>query len=187
MTDLKIIQLCKERNPLGQKKLVHQYSPMLMAHAFRYTLSRDDSKDVLQDTFIQIFEKIDLYDPSKGAILPWLKSICVNQALMHLRKKKSIKTNREKYTIHQGENLDCRIVNTSMETEDLYKMVLMLPEQQRLVFNLSAMEGYSHREIAEKLEITESHSRTVLTRARTQLKQIFENRNSHKIRYYERS
>lgn len=167
--------------------MVHQYSEVLMALAFRYMLSRNDSKDVLQDTFIQVFEKIDSYDSSKGALLPWLKAICINTALIHLRKKKSIKTNREKYTIHQSDNVDCRIVNTSMEAEDLYKMVLLLPDQQRLIFNLSAIEGYSHKEIAKKLEITESHSRTVLSRARTQLKQIFEKRNSYKIRYYERS
>ena len=158
-----------------------------MAHAFRYTLSRDDSKDVLQNTFIKVFDKIDLYDATKGALLPWLKLICVNEALMYLRKKKSIHSNREKYTVFQNQSLDCRIVNTNLEASDLYKMVLMLPQQQRLVFNLSAIEGYSHKEISRQLEITESHSRTVLTRARTQLKQIFEKRNSHKISYYERS
>ena len=187
MTDLKIIQLCKEKNPLGQKELVHQYSNVLMAQAYRYTLSKEDAKDVLQETFIQVFDKINMYDASKGTLLPWLKAICVNKALMHLRKKKSIHTNREKYTIHQDGRSDYQLVNTSLETSDLYKMVLMLPEQQRLVFNLSAIEGYAHKEIAKELEITESHSRTVLTRARIQLKQIFEKRNTHKISYYERS
>jgi DNA-directed RNA polymerase specialized sigma24 family protein len=72
LKEKEIIQFCKERNPLGQRALVYQYSKVLMGLAYRYTLSKESSKDILQDTFIHVFQKIDLYSAEKGAFLPWL-------------------------------------------------------------------------------------------------------------------
>jgi len=151
-----------------------------MGLIFRYNLSIDDSKDVLQDCFIQVFRKIEIYEPSKGKFKPWIKSIAIKIALMHLRKKRSLFNNNEAYSNHIERNTNYQLVDTSLEQQELYAMVLMLPEQQRIVFNLFAIEGFSHKEISQKLKIAESYSRTILTRARTTLKQVFKKKMSVK-------
>ncbi len=184
MKEKEIIALCKERNPLGQRALVYQYSKILMGLAYRYTLSKESSKDILQDTFIHVFQKIDLYNAKKGAFLPWLKSVAIRMILMHMRKEKALLENQRKYVAHQERQSSYKLIDSNIVAKDLYKMVLRLPDLERLIFNMHAIEGYSHKEIAKEMDITASYSRTILTRARKSLQKLLAEGNFLKKSIY---
>lgn len=183
MTEQEIILLCKKNDPRGQKELVYQHSQMLMGLAFRYTKSMDDSKDLVQDTFIHVFKNIKKYDVAKGNFLPWMKTVAVNIILMHLRKNRNLKLNKEGYQNYNDAQSSYKLINTNLEEQELFELILKLPDLNRLVFNLYAIEGYSHKEIARKLNIKESYSRTILTRARVQLKELYYSKNNIKLVY----
>jgi RNA polymerase sigma factor (sigma-70 family) len=186
LKEKEIIQFCKERNPLGQRALVYQYSKVLMGLAYRYTLSKESSKDILQDTFIHVFQKIDLYSAEKGAFLPWLKSVAIRMILMHMRKEKALLENQQKYVAHQERHSSYELIDSNIVAKDLYKMVLRLPDLERLIFNMHAIEGYAHKEIAIAMGITESYSRTILTRARKSLQKLLSEGNFLKKGTYDR-
>lgn len=187
MTEREIIKYCKERHPKGQKALVYQYSEVLMGLAYRYTASYDTAKDLVQDTFIRVFEKIDVYDAERGDFSSWLKSIAIHIILMHLRKEKRLFENQQKYANHIQRHLHHELIDTDMETKELHRILLQLPDRQRVVFNLYAIEGYSHKEIATRLDITESYSRTIATRARKVLQQLLKEGDFHKANTYGKS
>lgn len=130
----------------------------------RYAVDEDAAKDILQETYIKIFKH---YDPAnfeaEALMLAWMKRVCINEALGYLRKKK----NWDKLQIA----FHSQTYNQSYEFEnkELYTILLELPAKQRLCFSLFAIDGYSHKEISQQLDVSESHSRTLLTRARQQL------------------
>ena len=136
----------------------------LFAIAIRYVLYEDSAKDVLQEAYIKIYKNLDSasFDSDK-LVLAWMKKICVNESLMHIRKK----GNWDKLQISLAPKTT--LITTSIEKKESLSILLSLPMQQRICFSLFALEGYSHKEISQQLNIKESHSRTLVTRARKQL------------------
>jgi len=136
----------------------------------RYVRDHDDAKDVLSDAFIKIFQNIGgLKYMMEGGLEAWLRKIVINQSLIFLRKRKLLK-------LHDlGEHhhlVSPDLADIDLDAKDLYASILELPVGYRTIFNLFAVEGYSHKEIAEKLGITESASRSQMTRARSNLQAI---------------
>ncbi|MFT5261843.1 MAG: RNA polymerase sigma factor (sigma-70 family) [Polaribacter sp.] len=103
-----------------------------------------------------------------------------------MRKEKALLENQQKYVAHQERHSSYELIDSNIVAKDLYKMVLRLPDLERLIFNMHAIEGYAHKEIAIAMGITESYSRTILTRARKSLQKLLSEGNFLKKGTYDR-
>lgn len=163
-----IIKGCKKNNPSAQRALVEDQGDRLYAICIRYIGDKVKAKDALQDCFIRIFKYINKYDPTKGDFEKWLNVLTVRQCFRQLEKKK----------LNLVE-IDAIVQNTlatqpkaieTMSADEILKLVAGLPEGYRQIFNLYAIEGYSHKEISELLGLKESSSRSKLSRAKEMLR-----------------
>lgn len=144
---------------------------MLKGVCFRYASNNDEAEDLLQDTFIKAFNKLNSFS-GKGALGGWLRKIAVNTALESLRKNK-IKTVNSEFAEHELNQIsedDHALEN--LELEDLVKKIQNLSIGYRSVFNLYAIEGYTHKEIAELLNISAGTSKSQFSRARLLLQKM---------------
>lgn len=162
--DQHLIDSCKRGDRASQKVLYDSLAPKMFSICIRYIGDRTAAQDVLQDGFVTLFSKLDSFK-GEGSFEGWARRIFVTTALMELRKKDALKMSEElevvrgvkAETVGQVENISYR---------ELMSLVTSLPPGFRTVFNLYAIEGYSHKEISQMLEITETTSRTQLRRAR---------------------
>ena len=167
---IKLLQGCKNLDRKAQREMVNHLSPFLYAICRRYTNTHEDAKDLLQESLILIFNNIEKCQSKEE--LPfksWCRRIAINTALAKKRKK-----NLETEIMEESKCLDAVLPNiySRLNVEDILQLLHYLPENQRLAFNLAIIDGYSHREISELLNIKESSSRTFLTRARHSLQQL---------------
>lgn len=161
----------KNENAGVQKQVYYQHCDRLMAIALRYLGSVADAEEILQDTFVRIFEKIGDFDSERGSFEAWSARIAINFALMQLRKKK-----RFQYEEADLEKVAGSVSNSALsnlETEDIQSKIDSLDEKYSVIFKLKGIEGYSHQEIADLLGIKTDASKTIFSRARKQLKTIF--------------
>ena len=161
-----LIQNCKKNDTKAQSDIYKLFSGKLFALCLKYSRNHVEAEDNLQDAFMTIFEKISQYK-YKGSFEGWLKKITVNTALQRYRSKGV-------FNIVNEDNIE----ETTLETEDnddididfLLLIIQELPDRYRLVFNLYALDGYSHKEIAKILDITTGTTKSNLARARQILK-----------------
>jgi len=167
-TETDIIKGCLKGDRNAQKHLYDQYSGKFLAISRRYIKDRDLAEDVMIEGFMKIFEKLDQYE-GKGSFEGWMKRVIVTQALLTLRKnqKLSMEINIE----HQLETGLPQYEFVDMEVNELMEMIRELPVGYKTVFNLYAIEGYTHAEISDLLGISENTSKSQLSRARALLKQ----------------
>lgn len=172
MSEAELIKQCIAGKPLAQKQLYEQYSRKMMGVCMRYAGNYDEAKDVLQDGFIKLFEKLSTYSGT-GSFEGWMRRIFVNTALDAYRKNKQERALLDIDDV--GYYLSVKeLVTDEMAAEDLMKILQTIPTGYRAVFNMFAIEGYSHKEIGEMLGITESTSKSQYSRARDFLKNILE-------------
>ena len=162
--DQHLIDSCKRGDRASQKVLYDSLAPKMFSICIRYIGDRTAAQDVLQDGFITLFSKLDSFK-GEGSFEGWARRIFVTTALMELRKKDALKMSEELEVVRgvKAETVG-RVENISYR--ELMSLVTSLPPGFRTVFNLYAIEGYSHKEISQMLEITETTSRTQLRRAR---------------------
>lgn len=164
-----LIRACVNQEKWAQKAVYEQYYGSMMGVCLRYTSNSEDALDVLHDGFIKVFANISKYKP--GTSLPgWIRRIMINTSIDHYRKN----AKRQTEDIEEARNLtshDIDAISRCSEQEILDAIQLLSPAY-RMVFNLYAIEGYAHKEVAELLQITESTSRSNLVKARTKLKNI---------------
>ncbi len=161
------IKQLKKNNKLAQQHVYQQYSEQLFRSAYRYLQQVEDSEDVLIESFNKIFSQISTFEyRGDGSLLKWMKTIVINESLMFLRKKKEILVSEMKL---QTEELN--LAEENFFHEDIYKVIDKMPTGYRTVFNLFVIEGYSHHEIAEKLQISRNTSKSQLNKARKFLQQ----------------
>ena len=146
----------------------------------RYTKDIADAKDVLQNAYIKIFKHLKTFDKAKGNIDSWLTKIVINEALMLMRKKQNVLIKSEMLE-SRHEELSNPEVLSRLHAEDLMKVMKQLPDGYRIIFNMNVIEGYSHKEIAIKLNITESTSRSQLTRAKYMLRELLSNQKKAEL------
>lgn len=141
-----------------------------MAVCLRYMGNREDAEDVLQESFITLFNKLDSYQ-GIGSFEGWARKIFVNTALMHLRKTDALGLSDD---IDQARTLFTEEATPlqKMGYKELMRMIESLPADARTVFNMYVVEGYSHKEIAQELGCTEATSRSKLQRARLRLQEM---------------
>lgn len=168
MTERTIIKGCQNRESPYQRELVNRYSPMLMTVARRYVRDEASAKDVLQDALIRIFGAIDRYKPT-GSFEAWMRRIVITTSLQALDRSWY---RRELPGLESTMDLQVAPeVYAHFGAEELLKLISGLPDGFRQIFNMYIIEGYRHAEIAAMLGITESTSRSQLTRARKLLQQ----------------
>lgn len=165
-----IVNGCLKGNAQCQRALVNRTSASLYSVCLRYMANEAKAKDVLQETFIRVFKSIKNFDTDKGTLNGWMRKIAVNQCLKAIEKDK-IRFSPLSVEYDNIVSMEPSALH-NMEADDLMKVVQTLPDGYRQVFNLSVIEGYSHKEIAEKLSIQEVSSRSNLSRA----KQILRNK-----------
>lgn len=173
MEEQELILGCIAARPKAQKALFDIYAPKLYGVCLRYMKDQMRAQDTLQDTFVKIFAHISNYK-SEGAFEGWLKKIAVNTCLDQLRKDKKMLADVALDDISHKLSVESFNAEKLM-ADDLLKLIQALPDGYRTVFNLFAIEGYSHQEIAAQLGVSESTSKTQYLRARAYLKDRIEN------------
>ncbi|MFT5858273.1 MAG: RNA polymerase sigma factor (sigma-70 family) [Flavobacteriaceae bacterium] len=172
MSELALIKSCIEGDQLAQRKLFEMYAPKMMGVCLRYTKDVARAEDVMQDGFIKVFTKLDKYS-GNGSLEGWVRRIMVNTALDHLRKESKFKANVSMDDVEYKVEFDGQILSSLME-EDLLKLIRSMPDGYRTVFNMFAIEGFSHKEIAKELGISENTSKSQYSRAKTFLRSKLE-------------
>lgn len=162
-----LVEGCRSGDRLSQKALYDALSRKMFAVCLRYMGDRDAAEDVLQDGFVTLFSKLDSFTGA-GSFEGWARKIFVNTALMSLRRKDVLR-NTEEVDAAFGLSEESPTPVQQIGYRELMKLVSELPPGFRTVFNMYVIEGYSHKEIAEALGVTEVTSRSQLQRARTLL------------------
>ncbi|MBX2828328.1 MAG: sigma-70 family RNA polymerase sigma factor [Flavobacteriaceae bacterium] len=169
MTLQQLIEECKRHDAKAQEALYRQYSGVLFGICLKYSPNRAEAEDSLQDAFITIFNRVEQYQ-GKGSFEGWMKRITVNTVLQKYRKKKVFDISNEE----QLQDAEVEVETTQVPLDFLLKIVQELPDRYRLVFNLYVLDGYSHKEIAKMLGISDGTSKSNLARARMILKKKVE-------------
>jgi RNA polymerase sigma-70 factor (ECF subfamily) len=161
----KLIADCKRGNAKAQRKLYDLYAPVMMGVGMRYVKDYDDACDVLQDGFVKLFTKIGSYS-GIGSFEGWARRIFVTTALEFLRERNALKFALNIDDLNDSTGSFNDTIVEKMSADELMKIIVELPDGYRAVFNLFAIEGFSHAEIAKVLEISEGTSRSQFARAR---------------------
>lgn len=171
MSDLQnIIKGCKKNRADAQAALYRLLAPKLLATCIRYTKNRYEAEDFLQDAFIRIFLNIRSYK-GKGSFEGWVRRVTVNVILKEFQKKSALKNS---FDIDETYGMVSAIENTISKIAhgETLELLNCLPEGKKIIFNLYVLEGYSHKEIANMLGITESTSKSQLSKAKDILKEL---------------
>jgi RNA polymerase sigma-70 factor (ECF subfamily) len=174
-----IIKGCVEGRRQAQEELYRMLAGKMFAVCLRYSRDHDEAKDNLQDGFIKVFGHIRQYRGA-GSFEGWVRRIMVNTALQKYRGHYQLYALSDSET--KAYNIPVENIMEMLGEKDLLEMIQGLPPRYKLVFNLYAIEGYSHKEISEQLNITEGTSKSNLSRARDilqeRLKKIMEDKTS---------
>ena len=164
-----LIEGCRNDKRKAQKELYKRYAPLLLGICVRYAKDSSEAEDVLQEGFIKIFDKIKLYN-NQGSFEGWMRRLMVNTAISNYRKnlKRYYKIDINEPSV-KGVSQDWS--NCDYTKDELMHVISTLPDGYRMVFNLYAIEGYKHKEIAELLNIDETTSKSQYSRAKKQLQE----------------
>ncbi|MDX5321200.1 MAG: RNA polymerase sigma factor [Bacteroidota bacterium] len=178
--EISLIKAGIKQNRAAQQKLYELYSPKMLGVCYRYASSKEEAEDMLQEGFIRVFQKMDTFR-FQGSFEGWLRRIIVNTAINIIRKYQNLKYECD---IDSAAYIPAASGDAiaSMYTREVIELVRDLPNGYRTVLNLYAIEGYSHKEIADMLGINESSSRSQYTRAKALLAKRLEQIESFGIR-----
>ncbi len=167
MTDNELVKLCLKDNAQAQRELYVKYASVMMGICYRYTKSMEDAEDVLQEAFIKVFKNLKQYS-GEGELGGWVRRIMVNTALTYIKKHRryTVDMDYDKMPLQPVSNDEPDIHLNQKELADLIRQ---LPAGYQTVFNLHAVEGFSHIEIGQLLGINENTSRSQYSRARSTL------------------
>jgi RNA polymerase sigma factor (sigma-70 family) len=174
MTDEEIVTGCIQKNPIAQKNLYDKFSRKMMGVCLRYSESQEEAEDVLQNGFVTVFQNITSFK-GLGSFEGWIRKIMVNTALTNIRKNKKLKQNVSLDNVSFMLPSSNQVAD-NFAANDLLKLIQTLPTGFRTVFNLYAIEGYSHKEIGDLLNISEGTSKSQYSRAKAHLQKMIPNR-----------
>lgn len=166
MTEFEIIEGCKNKDPRSQRALFDRFAGKMMGVCLRYANDAAEAEDMLQDAFLRIFQHIDQFK-FEGAFEGWVRRVVVNAAIRTIERKK-IQYKELEENMYDVPRVEATAYN-HLNQEELLKLINQLPDGYRIVFNLSAIEGYSHEEIGAMLNIQPGTSRSQLVKARKML------------------
>lgn len=168
LTETRLVAALQQQEARAQRVVYERYGSRMMAICMRYVGNRDDAEEVLIDGFMRVYSRIDQFR-GDGSFEGWMRRIMVTESLMYLRKNKAWRQELPLDTITVEP--DYEWADANLQSEDLIRLVAQLPDGYRTVFNLYAIEGYNHAEIAELTGISEGTSKSQLSRARALLQQ----------------
>lgn len=170
MTEKQLIKRCSQHDRVAQQKLYETYAAKMLGICLRYVKDYDVACDLMHDGFITIYNKIGDFR-SEGSFEGWMRRIFVNTALGYLRKNNALNSSVPVETLGQLDGNEISVIER-MEVEELHRCIEQLPDGYRIVLNLFAIEGYSHKEIAGMLGINEGTSRSQYARAKIYLHKL---------------
>lgn len=163
-----LIKKAISNNREAQKQLFEQYSPKMLGVCRQYVKDLHHAEDLLLQGFLKVFTNLHKFK-HEGSFEGWIRRIMVNTCISYLRKKNRIDLSDEDYVFNDSATVSLE----STTVEDIQKLIDQLPEGYKMVFNLFAIEGYKHLEIAEQLNISESTSKSQLFKARKMLQENY--------------
>jgi RNA polymerase sigma-70 factor (ECF subfamily) len=168
ISDEELIKGCLAGTWAFQQMLYKRFAAKMLTVCMRYTNSKEEAEDILQEGFVLVFEKMAQFK-MKGSFEGWIRRIMVNKAIEHYRKSVHF------YAMLDVEDVSNEVVSkeeilNNIDTKELLKMVQELPPMYKMVFNLYVFEGMTHKEISETLKIAEGTSKSNLSDARNLLK-----------------
>lgn len=178
---LNLVEGCKRNDRASQKMLYEHFYAFSMRICQRYASDPDEAIEIMNDGFMKVFTKISKFN-SNLSLVGWIRRIMVNTAIDYYRKNKKYRLNSNIEDVDETKLLiepTGNPVLSRMAYEDLIKLVQKLSPAYRAVFNMYVVDGYNHKEIAEKLKITEGASKSNLSKARERMKRLL------KIFYHE--
>ncbi len=170
------ISACKKKDINAQEQLYKMFSSKLFTVCLKYSRNFEEAQDNMQDGFLLILDKIKKFD-NKGSFEGWAKRVIINHVLQQYRKTSVLEIVSDE--IPDEADIEVEIDEVSLDF--LNQIIAELPERYRMVFNLYAVDDYSHKEIAELLKISVGTSKSNLSRARNILKQKIESQNKNKV------
>lgn len=171
-SEQKLIENCKNKSTIQAKEALYRhYYNYAMSISLRYTYSKNEAVMIVNDSFMKIFDMIGSYDQSYS-FKSWLRKIVINTAIDKYRRDKTYLEKIEYVPLGNFTD-NYEDIISELTVEDILSLLNELSEMQRLIFNLSEIEGYSHEEIGKKLEIAAGTSRSYLFRAKVRLKVLF--------------
>ena len=171
MEERQLIEGCIRGESWAQKTMYELHAPAMMSVCQRYVCNRETAQDLLHDGFVKLFTRIHTYSGA-GAFSGWMRMVFVTTALEHLRRNDVLRYSVDiEDSDYKGEDPDIALFE-QLSTNDLFTCIARLPNGYRTVFNMHAIEGYSHVEIARELDIGESTSRSQYARARQMLQKM---------------
>ena len=168
--EVDLIKGCRKGDRHAQQQVFDLYASRMLGVCLRYLKNTMQAEDVLVMSFTKVFDRIGQFK-GDGSFEGWIRRITVNEALTWLRRNRSMMV-AQADLVEVDRQPDYSKLADHLEEEDLLKMIDQLPPGYRIVFNMYALDGYSHKEIAEELGITENTSKSQLSRARTYLQKL---------------
>ena len=164
-----LIEACINKERWAQRILYEEFYPSMMTVCLRYSNNRDDALDILHDGFIKVFRHISKYNTGTS-LNAWIKRIMINTAIDYYRKRVRRRTEdiSEVYDMKANDPS----IHSALNAKDILHCLSKLSPSYRAVFNLYVIEGYSHKEISKKLNISESTSRSNLVKARSKMRDL---------------
>ncbi len=168
----KLVKECIKGNDKAQKELYQAFAPKMMSVCYRYSKNKSDAEDIFQSGWLRIFE--NLHKLRKTELLEWwMRKIFVNEGLQLYNKSKRLIYTDENYKLEQDNKDDVRMIQ-SFQYDQITKLIQELPDKMRMVFNLYIIEGFSHKEIAEMMNVSEGTTKSNLHDARKALRKKIE-------------
>lgn len=164
-----LVEGCRVNQRRAQEQLYRQFYRFAMSVALRYSRDEMDAADILSHAFVKVFKSIHQFDPTKGSLQTWIKKIVINEGLDHIKARERFSNNVELETV--AEPVISNSILEQMGADEIMKLIHKLPPATHAVFVLYAVEGYTHRQIAEQLNISEGTSKWHLSEARKSLQQ----------------
>ena len=164
MTDEQLLEGVLRKESTAQRQLYERFARKMFGVCLRYSGRTEEAEDLLQEGFIRVFKSLDQFRGT-GSLEGWIRKVIVRTALEYLRSKRMVWTSLEA----EEETSEEPTILDRIGTQELIRQIQELPPGYRTIFNLYAIEGYSHQEIAEMLQISEGTSKSQYARARGQL------------------
>jgi RNA polymerase sigma factor (sigma-70 family) len=170
-SDQELVSGVLRGSPAHQTALYQQYSVPMFRVVLRFAKDRSEAEDILQDGFVRVYRDMNQFR-SEGALGGWIRRIMVNTALSHLRRQKDFLRDTGDFTPYENRLRTDEDFAAALDAEKLMQYLQKLPPGYRAVFNLYAIDGFSHEEIAEQLGISIGTSKSQLFKARDYLKRM---------------
>jgi RNA polymerase sigma-70 factor (ECF subfamily) len=166
-TEEDFIQRCLDNDPQAQEELYRRFAPKMFGICLRFTKNKMEAEDVLQEGFIKVFTYLKDYR-SEGSLEGWIRRTIVNTAINYYKKRAKTHSDIQVEQLDITEK-EVEGVLDKLSAKELLSVIQQLPDGYRMVFNLSVIEGYTHKEIGKMLGISENTSKSQLSRARVVL------------------